>query len=192
MMQTEIAVMNLLLKNPEPKTIREISKGIKSDYRITYIAIQRLIDKGSLIPTKVGKSTLCRIDTRRYTPEIEIAELERRGEFLKNKNMLQLRNEIIMKAPTSLFVCLLFGSRAKGTATSNSDTDILFITNNPGFERSMQETLSTLPLRTHAIVLTEEEFIRMKNSNKPNVVHEAILAPVILYGTEAYYLMKNA
>ena len=41
-------------------------------------------------------------------------------------------------------------------------------------------------------MFTEEEFIRMKDSKKPNVVKEAMENNIILYGTENYYKLKNA
>ena len=49
-----------------------------------------------------------------------------------------------------------------------------------------------LPLKIHALVFTEEEFIRMKNAKKRNIAQEVIENNVILYGTETYYVIKNA
>ena len=68
----------------------------------------------------------------------------------------------------------------------------MFISNDKDFEKKVSNILSLLPLKTHFLVFTEEEFVRMKDSKKPNVVQEAIKDNVILYGIENYYKLKNA
>jgi predicted nucleotidyltransferase len=96
------------------------------------------------------------------------------------------------KTGTSFFVMLLFGSYAKGRQTKTSDIDLMFITNEKDFERKITDIISLLPLKTHILVFTEEEFIRMKDAKKPNVIKEAIDNSIILYGIEEYHRMKNA
>ena len=127
-------------------------------------------------------------------PGVEIYEAEddRKAEILKNKNLNQLYKEIMSKVKTGSFILLLFGSYAKKTQTKTSDIDLLFISNEHNFENKISDILSLLPLKTHALTFTEEEFVRMKDSKKSNVIHEAIESNIILYGTEAYYRLKNA
>lgn len=191
-MRTERKIIKVFLQNKKPKTIREIAKLIKADYRITYIATQRLIQTDILETVIVGKSTLCNISPLYYGTEIYDAEAERREEILKNKNIKQLTNEIMSHVKTTFFILLLFGSYAKGKQTQSSDIDLLFISNEPHFESKISEIVSLLPLKTHILVFTEEEFIRMKDSKKPNVIQEVIERNIILYGIEAYYNLKNA
>lgn len=191
-MKTEIKIVRHFVENNKPKTIREIAQQIKADYKITYVAIQRLIKKKVIKVQTVGKSSLCKLDEKHYGIEIYKAENERRDEILKNKNLNQLYKEIMSKVKTSFFVLLLFGSYAKGKHTKSSDIDLLIISDENDFESKISDILSLLPLKTHAIVFTEEEFVRMRDSKKLNVIQEAIESNIILYGIETYYRLKNA
>ena len=191
-MKTELKIVKDFIKNKNAKTIREIAQQIKADYKITHLATQKLIEKRILQVQTVGKSSLCRLDEKYYGIEIYKAEDERREDIFKNKNINQLYKEIMSKVKTSSFVLLLFGSYAKGKQTKHSDIDLLLISNESNFERKISDILSLLPLKTHALVFTEEEFMRMKDSKKSNVIRETIENNIILYGIEAYYRMKNA
>lgn len=191
-MKTEKKIIKLLIENKNPKTIREIAKEIQSDYKITYTAVQRLITKKVLLTKTVGKSTLCELNPYYYGIEIYEAENERRENLLKNRNIKQLFREVISKVKSSFIIFLIFGSYAKNKPTKSSDIDILFISNESNFEERIFNIFSLLPIKTHMLVFTEEEFIRMKDSRKPNVVQEAIENNIILYGIENYYKLKNA
>ncbi len=191
-MKTELKIIRNFIENRKPKTIREIAQQIKADYKITHTAVQRLVEKRILKAETVGKSSLCELDKQRYSVEVYEAENERRDDILKNGNIKQLYKEITSKIDTGFFVLLLFGSYAKGRQTRTSDIDLLFISNKKNFEDRVSSILSLLPLKTHALTFTEEEFIRMKDAKKPNVVHEAIEHNIILYGIEAYYRVKHA
>jgi len=191
-MKTEDKIIRLFIEEKNPKTIRDISKKIKSDYRITHTAIQRLLSKNILISKTIGKSVVCELNDSYYGVEIYEAENKRREIFLKNKNLKQMYKEIISKARSSFFVFLIFGSYVKGKPTKSSDIDIIFISNEKEFEEKISTILSLLPLKTHTLVFTEEEFLRMKDSKKSNVVKEAIENNIILYGIENYYRIKNA
>jgi len=191
-MKTMNKVIKAFIEENKPMTIREISKKIKADYRITHTAVQRLINQNILISQTVGKSSFCKLNKSYYGFEIYEAENERKEQLLKNKNIKQLYKEIMSKVKTSFFVFLLFGSYTKGKQTKSSDIDLMFISNENDFEDEMSNILSLLPIKTHAFVFTEEEFIRMKDAKKSNVVQESIENYIILYGVEAYYRVKNA
>lgn len=191
-METENKILRLFIREKNPKTIREVSKKIESDYRITHTATKRLVERGILLSKKIGKSNLCELNNSYYGIEIYEAENKRKSNLLKNKNLKQLYNEIMSKIKLSFFIFLIFGSYAKGKSTISSDIDILFVSNEQGFEEKISNILSLLPIKTHALVFTEEEFIRMKDSKKSNVVKEAIENNTILYGIENYYRLKNA
>jgi len=191
-MKTELKILKHFIENKKAKTIREIAQQIKSDYRITHTAVQRLIEKKVLNVQTVGNSSLCKLDEKHYGIEIYEAENERRENILKNMNINQLYKEIMSKVKTSSFILLLFGSYAKSKQTKTSDIDLLFISNEHNFESKITDILSLLPLKTHALIFTEEEFTRMKDAKKSNVIQEAIESNIILYGIEAYYWLKNA
>lgn len=191
-METEDKIVRLFIEERNPKTIRGISKKIKSDYRITYIATQRLLGKNVLVSRVVGKSVLCELNASYYGIEIYAAEETRRAALLKNKDLKQLFHEVMVKIKSGLFVFLIFGSYAKCKPSKSSDVDAIFISNEKDFEERISGVLSLLPIKTHALVFTEEDFIRMKDSKKSNVVKEAIDNNTILYGIENYYRIKNA
>lgn len=191
-MKTENKIIRLFTGEKCPKTIMELSKKISSDYRITHTATQRLLNKKILLSRKVGKSTLCELNPDYYGTEIYEAENERRQRIFKNNNIRQLYKEINEKIKSSFFIFLLFGSYAKGKPTKSSDIDIIFISNEKGFEEKISSIFSLLPIKTHVLVFTEEDFIRMKDSKKSNVVKEAVDNNIILFGIENYYRLKNA
>lgn len=192
MMKTALKIIRNLIEDKKQKTIREIARQIKADYRITYIAVQQLIEKNILTVQTVGKSSLCALNSASVGIEIYQAEDQRKKDALKNSTINQLFKELVSKLPSKFFILLLFGSHAKGTITPTSDVDLLFISNEKDFETKVSTILSLLPLKTHTLIFTEEEFVRMKDTKKPNVVQEAIKNNILLYGTEAYYLMNNA
>lgn len=191
-MKTAGKIVSLFIEEKTPKTIREISKKIKADYKITNVAAQRLFAKKILLSKTVGKSILCELNPDYYGIEIYKAEDKRRENLLKNRNIKQLCKEVMAKIKSSLFIFLIFGSYAKGSQTKNSDIDIIFVSNDKNFEEQISDILSLIPVKTHALVFSEEEFIRMKDSKKSNIVQEAIENNVILYGIENYYRLKNA
>jgi len=191
-MKTENKIIRLFIEEKNSKTIREVSKKIKSDYRITHIATQRLLEKNILLSRIVGKSVLCELNASYYGIEIYEAENKRKEGLLRNKDLKQLYREIMAKVKSGFFVFLVFGSYAKGRPTKSSDIDIMFISNDENFEGKIQNITSLLPIKTHVLVFTEEEFIRMKDSKKSNVVKEGMGNNMILYGIENYYRLKNA
>ena len=191
-MKTENKIIKLFIEEENSKTIREIAKKIKSDYKITHTATQRLLNKKILLSKNVGKSILCELNSNYYGLEIYEAEIERREEFLKNNNIKQLHKEIMARLKSGFFVFLIFGSYVERKHIKSSDIDMLFISNEEGFEDKLSSILSLLPIKTHTLVFTEEEFIRMKDSKKLNVIKEAIENNIILYGIENYYRLKNA
>ena len=191
-MKTEEKIVKSFIEEKDPKTIRAISKSINSDYRITHIAIQRLLSKKILFSKTIGKSVLCELNNSYYGIEIYEAENKRKMILLKNKNINQLYKEIINKIDSSLFIFLVFGSYAKNQHIKSSDIDLMFISNDRKFEDKISDIISLLPIKIHVLVFTEKEFIRMKESKKLNVIKEAIENNIVLYGIENYYRLKNA
>ena len=191
-MKTELKIIKLFMEDKKPKTIREVAKQINADYKITHTATQRLVKQKVINAQPVGQSLLCQLNVSYYGTEIYQAESERREEMLKNKNIQQLYQEITTKVNSGFFILLVFGSYAKNKQIKGSDIDLLFISNENDFENCTSDILSLLPLKTHHLVFTEKEFIRMKDAKSSNVIQEAIENNIILYGIETYYQLKNA
>lgn len=192
-METENKIIRLMLEEKKEFTIREISKKINADYKITYTAAQRLIKKNIILYKTVGRSSLCKLNYNYYGIEIYQAEEERKNKLLKNTNLNQLYKEVMTKVNTYFFIFLVFGSYAKHKQTKSSDIDLMFISNENGFENKIHNIMSLLPLKTHSFIFTEKEFKKMLDSKELNVVKEAVNNNIILYGTENYYrLLENA
>src|SRR3989338_5492532 len=132
-MKTELKIIKYFIENKKSTIIREISKKINSDYKITHIATQRLIQKNILKVQTVGKSSLCSLNEKYFGSYVYETENERKENILKNKNINQLYKEIMSKVKTSSFILFLFGSYAKSKQTKTSDIDLMFISNEEDF-----------------------------------------------------------
>jgi len=190
-MKTENKIIKALIEENHSMTIREISKKIKADYRITHTAVRKLAGKKIINTQTIGKSSLCSLN-KYYGSKIYKVEDERKNQFLKNRNIKQLYKEVMAKIQTSFFIFLVFGSYAKNLHKKNSDIDLMFISDGKNFEDKIGSILSLLPLKTHALVFTEKEFKRMLDAKKLNVVKEAVNNYIILHGIENFYNIKNA
>jgi hypothetical protein len=75
--------------------------------------------------------------------------------------------------------------------TKHSDIDLMFIV--PDVEEIMEKEINsiirTLPLKIHANIFTESEFLAMKNSREITVVSEAMKHNIIIHGIESYYVL---
>lgn len=185
-MKTEKKIVRYLIETKKKLTIRELSKQIKSDYKIVHTAVNRLIKKNLLKTERVGNSIQIELNNR-LTKEILEIEFERKEEILSDKNLKIMYDTIIENLKNINFVLLLFGSYAKKKAKEKSDIDLMFIVPDLAVEKKIEQTISLLPLKIHYLVFSEEQFKNMKNSQELNVVKEAILSNIILLGIERYY-----
>ena len=187
-MKTENKIIKYLIETKKEPTIMHLAKEIGSDYKIVHTAVSRLIDKGLLEKKKIGKSLQLSFIPK-LSKEVFEAELERREQVLKNKNLKVMLNTIKHDIMSSNFVLLLFGSYSKNKQDKNSDIDLMFIVPKPNMEKSIEQAISILPLNIHYFVFTEKQFRKMNDTRKANLVHEAIKSNIILYGIEQYYEM---
>src|SRR3989344_5290674 len=165
-MKTEIKIIKFLLAGRKSCTIRELSKGIKADYKITHTAVQSLI---------------------KNTYE---AEDERRTDLMKNRNIQTVDFWLSeLKFP---FIALIFGSHAKGVATKHSDIDIMIICDE-NRKKHVENKMSMMTFDIHLIVLTPDEFLSGMRSKEPMVQAEALKNHIILVNIEQYYgMVSNA
>jgi len=182
-MKTELKILRFLIENKGEYTIRGLSKKIISDYRITYIAVERLIKKNLLSVKTFGNSKVVSF-TGNFSNEVFLVEFERQQKLLNNKNFKVIVEDL--KKITVHLVVLVFGSYAKGNSKKHSDIDLMIIVQNQSIIKKIEHVLSLLPLKIHDFIFTEKEFLDMR-LGKPNVVHEVVKNNVILYGIEQYY-----
>jgi predicted nucleotidyltransferase len=184
-MQTETKILKKMIESKKELTIRALSKEIKADYKIVHTACLRLFNKRLVNMKTIGNSKQLSL-TNKFSGEIFEAELERREEILRDKDLKNILNEIHKNMQTVNFILLLFGSYAKKKANNKSDIDLMFISFKE-IENEVEKIFSLLPFKIHYLVFTEEQFKKMKDNKELNVVKEAIKSNVVLYGIEQYY-----
>ena len=187
-MNSEIKILNLLLDNKEKQfTIKKIAEQARINYRIAYEKVLQLEKDGLIKITPVGNAKICSL-TYAFDSRLFEAEEERRKALFKKKNFLVLHRRLA-ELPF-LFIALLFGSQAKGTATKQSDIDLLTIGGN---ETEIKRVLSLWPEKVHITTVSYQDFIHMAKSREFTVVSEALKNNIILVGIEEYYrLLENA
>ncbi|MEK6871764.1 MAG: nucleotidyltransferase domain-containing protein [Nanoarchaeota archaeon] len=185
-METEKKIIKYLIETKKELTIRELSKQIMSDYKITHTAVHKLAKKGLLKTERIGKSILIKLGTS-FDKDIFEVEFKRREDILQNKNLKIMLDSIKNNLKNVNFILLLFGSYAKKKSNKNSDIDLMFIVPDLHIEKDLEDIISLLPLKIHYFVFNEEQFRNMKQTHELNVVKEAIQHNIILQGIEHYY-----
>lgn len=191
---TEIRIIGFFLNNiGRQYTIRNISQQIKTTYRMTHKYARKLIKEGLISAEIQGKALLCKFNFKNTDERVYYAEASSTKRFLKgDKTLLILANELRAKYKRAYYTLLIFGSYASGKQAQQSDIDILAIIPQAedleATERSLQAILSLYPLKTHLIVVQEDDFKEMLiNKQITNVAKEVINNHILLYGIENYY-----
>lgn len=191
MKSREIEVIKLLLENRNKElSINQVAKLLKKDYKNAHNIVTRLSKMRLVKLEAFGKSYKVTLINKPH-PLIYEAEILRRSEFLKNKD-LSVMYDSFKKIHSKLYVLLVFGSYAKNTQTKHSDIDLMFIVPNESeekMEKGIQNIAGTLPLKIHINIFKESDFIAMHKSKEITVGSEAVMKNVILHGIEAYYEM---
>ena len=178
-------ILRHLIENKEkPKTIREISRDLKVDYKNTFQAINVLQDL--IIKKKIGNLNLVEI---KLAPSIEIFSIEnkRTKQFLEDNKNLKLIKEDIISVNYPFFIVLIFGSYVKKTKTEKSDTDLCIISDSELKTKELLSKLSLLPLKLEIHDFKINEFESMLETKKENIAKEITKNNIILYGIESYY-----
>ena len=185
----DIRILKLLISSrDEGFTIRGIAEATGINYRIAHDRVAQLGKEGLVKITRAGQAKVCQF-TSRFSNKVYEAEYYRRADlFGKNKDFLVLHNRLA--GLNFVFVALLFGSQAKGTAGKHSDIDLMTI---GGDKKEIEKIASIWPDKIHLTALSAEDFILMAKSREFTVASEAIRNNIILIGKEEYYrLLKNA
>ncbi|MFH1229306.1 MAG: nucleotidyltransferase domain-containing protein [Candidatus Aenigmatarchaeota archaeon] len=179
-----IEILKLLIGSKgEPLSIRKISQIRKINYKSAYNALKTLDKEGVASLQRMGNSINCSFNDS-FNDMVFEAEYLRRKDLFKNRDFLVIFNKL--SSIKSLFVALLFGSWAKGTASKGSDMDVLTV---GGDEKEIQSDLSLLPNKIHLTSISYDEFLSMAKSKEFSVVLEAMKNNIILIGIEDYYRM---
>lgn len=183
-------ILKFLIENKERAfSMYGISRALKIDYKLIYINTKKLEKEKSIEVEDLKSQKRCSFKDN-FNEEVFIVEYERRNAFLKKKEFKAIYDKL--KVVNKQFILLLFGSHANGTATKNSDIDLLLISNQKDV-KAIEEKLELLPLKIHLTPITYESFVGMIKTKEQTVVSEAIKNNIIFFGIEDYYrLLKHA
>lgn len=189
MNKKDVDILITIIERSGGKTsISQLSKAINLDYKTVYGIVKRLEKKNIISLEKFGKAYNITLNIKNHFYLFE-AEYKRRENLLKNSDLKVLYHKL--NNLTFPFICLVFGSYARGKAVKGSDIDLLIICEE-NRENNVEGMISILPLDIHLTVLSFSEFISMAQSTEFTVVSEAIKNNIILIGIEDYYrILEN-
>lgn len=173
----------------ESFSINSIAKKLKMNYRIAFEGVNKLEADGIVTIKKLGNSNQC-VFSYHFNEKVLEAEDRKKEEFLRNKDFKVLYKRI-MEIKNPFFICLVFGSYAKGTQTKHSDVDLCIITDNEEVKQKAEQTIRLFPFDIHFLCFTTKEFISMLSTTELNVGKEIVKDNIILKGAEGFYEMVN-
>lgn len=191
---TDLKVLEFFVQSVGKQfSIREISRKIKTDYRLVYSSVQRLLTKQLIIKNRYGKTDLCEINLKGEIGCFIQVEKTRAEKFLKNKSIRLVANDIKNNIKNPYYTMIIFGSHARSKQTKRSDVDILFITSDLNSLKELEKIVDYVagirPVKIHSVEVLYKDFINMLKSKELNVAKEVLNNHIILHGAEAYYQM---
>lgn len=192
----EQKIMEVLLPVPfEAHSVRGISKIIKVDYSLVHKSVKKLIEKRLIKTKKIGKSLSCQLNLSADPQLLAISSLIYSQKLLNKAKFGFIIDEIKNKLNDLIYIMVLFGSHAKGTAKKDSEIDLLFVVQNEAdinkTKKRIESVTSETKLKIEFEVITAEWFIKMFNE-KHTVGREVLEASIILRGADQYYSMVKA
>ena len=182
-------------------TILKISKQLKIGYRPAYNHISEMEKERIIQIEKVGSSKQCKLiltepKTRHLLESLDIGRKE--WLYKENPKLKSILESLIPKL-TDQFISeihsiVLFGSFAKGTATKQSDIDLLFIVNDlknkklrESIERESASYQYSHNIKVSPLITDIQELKKMLKAKELNVGKEVKESGVSLYGHEMFW-----
>lgn len=191
-MRLELNIINLLEKNMEKEfTINEIANRLDEHYSLVNRVISRLMKEEVITGKKVGRAIVCSINPKSEKAKalMHLNEVVRTEEFYsRNREIKIIMEDFIAELKArfkqGLVSIAIFGSYAKGTATKESDIDILVIC-------EKKKEVSDIIRKIHAkygreampVIITQSEF---KGQKEKPIIKEIIKYHYVLYGFESF------
>lgn len=187
---TELRILELLFDDiTRTYSIHELSKILKIPYPQAYKNVKSLVKRKLAKSTPRARAMLIALNMIEVEKEYIIAELSRRNKALKRYKALRLVNSYLERIQDLQYICIIFGSYAKGTARLDSDVDILFVIpkiyDYENFEKNVKHAI--LSSKADINIVFEESLHEMwSNPQKLNVGNELFKGHIILKGAEAF------
>ena len=189
-MKLELKIIDLLARNREKKfTIREIALSLKEFYSFVHRIVNTLAKQNILIKEKAGKAYLCSLNTQNEKARalLQLSELERKDElyaFYKELKLILEDFVVSLREVIHPTCIILFGSYAKGSATKESDIDILLITESKsGIDKVIRDIYAKYGKEIHTISMTKVDFQKQKEKA---LIKEIIKDHYTLLGAEIF------
>ncbi len=189
-MKIELKIVELLARDTEKKfTINEIAKALKEYYSFVHRTVNKLAKDGVVTRDKAGNSYLCTLNTasERTRVLIQLSEIEKRDELYDSNKELKLVLEDFVKSAGSqidIASIVLFGSYAKGSATKESDIDVLLISREKeGIDKVTKEIHAKYGKEISIVLMSPKDFKKQKDNA---LIKEIINSHYILHGTEKF------
>jgi len=189
----EQKIMDVVLPQPfKIYSIKEISKLIKSSYALTHESIKSLLNKKMIKAKKIGNSLACQLNLSVDSQLLAISSLIHSQKFLNKVRFGFVIDDIKNKLNDLIYIMILFGSYAKGTATKKSDIDLLFVVQNEQdiekTRKKIKSVLSSTNIKVEFEIITTEWLIKMFEE-RHSVGREVLEGSIILHGAEQYYTL---
>jgi len=189
-MNLELKIIDLLSKNMEKRfTINEIAKNLGEYYSFVHKIANRLSKEDVLTKTKAGNSYLCSLNlsNEKTLVLIQLSEIKKREELYTDKALKLILDDFVKSHESlnkNIAAVVLFGSYAKGTATGESDIDILLIGKSAvGAEKITREIYAKYGKEISPIMMTATDF---KKQKAEAVIREIIKNHYVLYGVDNF------
>ena len=150
----EQKIMEVLLPEPfEVYSVRKISKIVKTDYSLVYKSVKELIKKELIKVKRIGKTLSCQLSLSADPHVLAVSSLIHSQRLLDKSGFGFIIEEIREKLANSIYIMILFGSYAKGTATKKSDVDLLFVVQNEADIEKIRKRIQSIVSETDIKIL---------------------------------------
>ncbi len=199
--KTLLKIIGLMRKGLDKGlTILEISKQLKIGYRPAYNHISEMEKEGIVKIDRIGSAKQCSLNfsSPKTRHLLETLDMERKEELYGGNPRLKIIDNLISKLTekfmSEIHSIVLFGSYAKGTATKQSDIDLLFIVSNitdknlrEAIERESASYQYSNNIKISPLITDIEEFKKMLKAKELNVGKEIKEYGISLYGHEIFW-----
>lgn len=200
--KTLLKIIGLMRKEIDKgKTILEISKRLKIGYRPAYNHISEMEKEGIIQIDRIGSSKQCKLNLANSKTRhlLESLDIIRKEELYKTNPKLKAIIESLISKLTENYISeihsvVLFGSYAKGTATKQSDTDLLFIVSDlkdkklrEAIERESAGYQYSYNIKISPLITDIGEFKKMLKAKELNIGKEVKESGISLYGHEIFW-----